>query len=801
MTLYSRLTQTLSDTSGTPFTTRKYNTNRKYNTTLKYTAPKLLACAIATSLLVACGGSDVESSAPEVPVASTDSDAPSAVFNLATRSFPLAIDLYGFDDDGTISLDDNSNPVTIGLNQIDGFSTTSAIDIYFEAELNPDTVAAFGNVLLINAATGIPAPIQAQALTLGSGEPIIRINPTMPLDSSTQYLVVLGDSIQTSSGESIDMPEDFKFAASSDLSSSDPTDSTIQALSAIQAWIAAGENTLSSANSPDGLALAYTFTTASNTTLTSVASSSEHVAPRTINWIDLDGGANNTIGGAPFFADAAGDTVTMVYQGQIALPQYMGELNTNPALDPFWTNANGNISGTNPLPEMVATEYAPIMITLPGDYSAGGGNDCTLLPSYPVAVFVHGITSNRSASLNWAQALASNACTATVVIDHPLHGMAPLSTDRNGNPVISTLTSILSVNAAEFATNGTSSPWAATVGALLQGGDTTFANLAERHDNVTRDATGARVSMTFGDTVETSAGQSGDNFINLINFARARDNLRQAALDQFNVLASLQTISINGKGLNTDSVSIIGHSLGGIVATSVTAAVNSDTAQAANDQLPQIQNLIVGNPGGQITKLLENSPAFGPTVVGGLAAAGVTQGTSSYESFLQVLQAMLDTADAIASPGLNGTPTLMYEMVGGAAIASGASLSDGLQALFSGIYPPDHTVPNFSYFGVEDSMNPYGGGIADAIGLTSGLTTAFSPLAGSTPLSEVLGLEVVNQSNTTPTSTALVVKMQSGTHSTFAANDDMAAFAEIIGQSLTFMNGAFTVTNTSVLAE
>jgi len=541
--------------------------------------------------------------------------------------------------------------------------------------------------------------------------------------------------------------------------------------------------------------------------------------------------------------DGSGDTSTIYYQGQIQLPNFLSSATLTTeftaagasaamAADADWsanttvgavldgalgndagstppkdTDGSTNVTYRYPFPQPdadVAVNYAPVLITMPAaaDYTGGGGQDCSGLTSVPVVLYAHGITGSRANSVAYAAGLAAN-CIATVAIDMPLHGIAPQRTDNNGaleaNP-------LLPFNMEYALAADTTSPWAGVIAAQVNGGDSTFADTAERHNNVYQNSSSLRVPMSFGDT---DAGTSGSTFINLSNFTRTRDNIRQAVVDLMNLNASLGNISteLDAQGalqLDTTQVFVAGHSLGAIVATTFAAVNNSASVLAGNTNLNEIQGVILANGGANLTKLLENSPTFGPVVTGGLAAAGVAQGTSSFEKFMYVFQSAVDVADPANSGSIlagTDTPVLAFNMVGGNALpgdASGISYPDGFKAL--GLFLPDPTVPNFDYF-ADAGTNPYAA-FASALGLSTGLDTAYAPLAGTQGLTTVLATEVVD-SATDVSGLASPLRVEarfaSGTHSTFANSDHPATFYELLGQSVTFIGGSYAVTNTTVL--
>lgn len=571
-------------------------------------------------------------------------------------------------------------------------------------------------------------------------------------------------------------------------------------------------------------------------------------AARTVNFVD-GATVDAVIGGdgasPASFIPGSADAYTRYYQGQIELPNFLGAatltteisavgISAAMAADADWSanatvgavldGALGNDAGTTPpkddddstnvtyrypFPEPEATNnFAPVLVTMPAaiDYSGGGtvpgASDCSSATSVPVVLYVHGITGSRGNSLGYAAGLAAN-CIATVAIDLPLHGIAPQRGDSNGvleaNP-------LLAFNMEYALVGDSSSPWAGVIAAGVGAGDTTFASTAERHNNVYQNSLNARVAMEFG---TEDAGTSGSAFINLSNFTRTRDNVRQAVVDLLNLNASLGNISteLEAQGalaLDPTKVFVAGHSLGAIVATTFAAVNNEPSVLAGNSNLNELQGVILANGGANLTKLLENSPSFGPSVIGGLAASGVNQGTSNFEKFMYVFQSALDVADP-ANSGLvlaaTDTPVLAFNMVGGNPLptdASGISYPDGFKA--AGVFLPDHTVPNYDYF-ADTGANPYAA-FAPALGLPSGIDTAYAPLAGTQGLANVLGTEVVdNATEVADLADPLraEVRFAAGTHSTFANADDTASFYEMLGQSVSLILGSYTVTNPTVL--
>ncbi|APR68113.1 hypothetical protein CN03_14920 [Thalassolituus oleivorans] len=587
-------------------------------------------------------------------------------------------------------------------------------------------------------------------------------------------------------------------------------------------------------------------------------------AARTVNIINgtnVDNAINTaksvTSGASPATFLGTTDSYTRYYQGQIALPNFLDKVTLTTeftasgvsaamAADADWSanttvgavldGALGNATGTTPpkdkdgstnvtyrypfpqpSTEGSGVNYAPMLITMPAkvDYSGGGanpaGSNCSSLAEVPVVLYVHGITGSRGNSLAYAAGLAAN-CVATIAIDLPLHGIAPLTTDSNGNTIDNALKGF---NVEPGKATLTSSPWAAVAAAYTP----TFDSLAERHNNIDQNSSSIRVAMDFDGTASTdgtdgtkASGKSGSAFINLSNFTRSRDNIRQAVVDLLNLNASLGNISTalkaqNALELDLDKVYLAGHSLGAIVATTYAAVNNDSTVLAANTDLHKIQGVILANGGAHISKLLENSPAFGPSIIGGLAAAGVDQGTTNFEKFMYVIQSTLDVVDP-ANAGLQlvktDTPLVLFNMVGGNSLPTDSaalakiSYPDGFKV--AGSYLPDHTVPNFDYFADADT-NPYAA-YASALGMKAEVLTSLAPMAGTNGLASIMGLETVNADTNSAdlkSPTSVVVRFAEGTHSTFANADAPAAFKEMLTESLLLIKGAYQPVTVSVL--
>ncbi|CAK9056546.1 Lysophospholipase VolA (Vibrio outer membrane lysophospholipase A), partial [Durusdinium trenchii] len=179
----------------------------------------------------------------------------------------------------------------------------------------------------------------------------------------------------------------------------------------------------------------------------------------------------------------------------------------------------------------------------------------------------------------------------------------------------------------------------------------------------------------------------------ILNFMDQDPDITEiAVVDLLNVRASLGGLDFDGtEGADLDSSSVyfVGHSLGTIVGAPFVAVAN-ESSNAADD-IVAAQLL---TPGAGIVRLLENSPAFAPSILGGLqAAAGLEQGDADLETFFNVFQAALDSADPINfadSLNQSGSKVLLSQVNGDQVIPNDAlenPLGDAFDAYLSGTEP------------------------------------------------------------------------------------------------------------------
>lgn len=398
-----------------------------------------------------------------------------------------------------------------------------------------------------------------------------------------------------------------------------------------------------------------------------------------------------------------------------------------------------NVTYRYPFAAKQASLRVPVQVTLPTSAMCAGAypND-----QFPVVIYVHGITSDRTSVIALAHSLADKACIATVAIDLPTHGV----------PANSSAAQLLNIERGMIAA-------------------TADAAAVERHfEFIMNTSTGMPAKMQFGlatDSPLYPAQGSGQWFINLANLQNTRDNLKQAVMDLLNLNATLGLIDADRDGkadFNTGRVSVVGVSLGGIVATTFVnvnqAAIAGDMATGFTPRLNSVDAMAISVAGGSLPKILENSPSFAPSVLGGLAAAGVTQGTSNFENFLYVAQSTVDSADPInfAQSLDTNVPVLVQEIVGG---GSAAALGD------TKTYVKDKVVPNNAFPAGYNAALP-------------------APLVGTDPLASLLGAVAPSAGPglKDASGTPLLLRMTIGHHASLLRPNESGSAAPVNGEYL-----------------
>ncbi|MGY6587743.1 MAG: Ig-like domain-containing protein [Wenzhouxiangella sp.] len=599
-----------------------------------------LALVLSLLWLVGCGGgSSVDRATPQEPATNPGGDPITAVM---TANFDPAAGVLPFPNNllllGTTDLtlnppvadpSDFSDPAA-ALATLDGFSTVAPWSFTFSRRINPSTVVPGSSVRLFEvqfqqgtiAVTGINRELvpgqdffATVAPTDASGQTVAVI-PLRPLNEMTGYMAVVTNGITDTDGNPATPSQTYfltkrtqPLVTSAGISTEPLLDNaSAGALEPLRQLVNAQEAAAASAGiARDDIVLSFTATTQSVSPVLNVIRSqaaptsiqmgqacipqagcltTSDVIPGTPGIADLYIGVMETpyFGGIP---SAANPTAPLTQFWRAAPGAYV------PPFDQFGLNPNStNITVANPIPVETGRPNIPVLMTVP---NAGSGQTRPA-SGWPVVIFQHGITGNRSQMLALADTMASIGF-ATIAIDLPLHGI----TDP---------TSPLYVENTPF-------------GPIA--GERTF------DLDLQNNATGAPGP-------DGNIDPSGTWFINLQSLLTSRDNLRQAQADLSTLALNIPSIDLTGDGLSdvdASNINFVGLSLGAMSGVPFLAVE------------PTVSNGVLSVPGGGIANLLAGSETFGPQIRAGLQAAGVEPFSADYFQFLLIAQTVLDSADPI----------------------------------------------------------------------------------------------------------------------------------------------------------
>ncbi len=587
---------------------------------------QLLIMTFAVWFLVGCGtDGEVTVEAPQagayVVMDSDNSDIP------YPNDILFAPNSASTDDagDGTLNIPyepvDSDASLKEALNVLDGFSTTAPISVSFTGEVNASTLP--GNVHLYkvvatdsNATHPVPMVVGFEAeLTFGvdyfatlNGSKIV-ILPLKPLASSSNYMVVLTNGIVDDAGYPLAPDVATSLLLSADAlidGEGNPTvDMTLEDALQIEGLRQLTQLMIAQAEAQgvtrEEIVMTWSFATQSIGEVQAALAGSSMQAQL---GLAPTGGTTQT-----FVPSLAG--IADVYFGSLSnLPQYMPQASAANPL-PALQGRFGFETGSS-LPLIEANVTIPAVATVP--------NGCGAEPAagWPVIIYQHGITRQRSDLLAYAETFAAN-CYAAIAIDLPLHGITETNTSIN--------------------------PF------YMAGIERTF-----DIDVVTEDA-------DFNIIAEVPDGiidSTGAHYMNLLSLLTTRDNMRQTTSDLLQLESALG--SALGVKFDTTHVHFVSHSLGTIASIGYL------------DHTTALQTATLAMPGQGIMQLLNNSAVFGPTLEAGLAAKGVIKGTSEYESFLVAAQTVIDDTDPAnyaLSIGAKPLPMLFFEAIGNGSDGSG----------------------------------------------------------------------------------------------------------------------------------
>ena len=563
------------------------------------------------------------------------------------------------------------------LNSLDGFGVNTEMTIRFSKKVDPATLAAPGSIVILETVQRtvvasassiarvpvgvrrvlVPGVDYSVGLSTASDADgtVVSIKPLKPLTPSTGgimagapaglvdqsgvgYVVIVTNAVKSVDGDLASADDEYALIRQAVYSPTDPSnpasncDSVGNVTLAGVCRLTAPQLAIAqAAHIPSGaIALTFSFTTESTRdTLVQMANAvlsgpapalAARVLQNPVTGVDLTD--KDILDPAHQIPELLG--VANVFEGTITLPYYQATPadatvgDPAPSLTGQWQTGNAlslvpgkagstRITRYNPLPAARHTMAVPVMITVPN-------NTPRPEAGWPVVIFVHGITRNRSDMLALSEAYAE-AGYAVAAIDLPLHGITP--TDP----------------AAALRIPG----------------------VAERTFDMDY------VSNTTG--MPGPDGQvdgSGANFIQVTSPITSRDNLRQAVIDQLalaRALAAQTTILVTDTGpvpapFDPNRIQLAGQSLGGIVGAT-TASLPSN-----------INSFALSVPGGGISDLLLQSATFGPPI-GGAVAAKLGANTFLFNRMFGDAQAAVDAGDPLNHIALAtaNKPILLHKVV------------------------------------------------------------------------------------------------------------------------------------------
>lgn len=630
-----------------------------------------LALALSTLLLAACSSSSNAPRAVPAPPATNDSGTVAtailtARFDPATSVLPFPINLLlsGTNDltlNPPVANPNNFSDPAVVLSALDGFSTVAPWSFSLSAPPNPLTLRGGASIRIFEVTLtgpggavtrivrelGSPAEfVVTQAPSDPTGRTVVML-PTAPLKPLTSYMAVITDDVRDAAGN--DATPDTTYFLTKRTSplcvngqSTDPLIPTANAcaLEPLRQLTNAQEAAAAGAGIPrDEIVLSWVATTQSTATVLQAVQSRTTRSSATVAPTGLNLGA---IGQPP---------VANIFIGIINVPYYLqAPAAATPqaqaiVLQTFWRAAPGayvppfnalglsptstNLTFANPFPVAQSARNIPLLLTVPN------ANSGRVRPAagWPVVIFMHGITGNRTQALGLAATMA-NSGFAVIAIDQPLHGI----TD-------------------------TASPFYIR--------NTPFGAVASERtfdvDLINNTLGGCPPGQSI--CPDGRIDGSGAHFINLGSLLTSRDNLRQAVVDLMTLAKTIPSISIDGDAIGDfdgSRIVFVGQSLGGIVGTAFMATEST------------VSTGVLNVPGGGIARLLEASPTFGPQIRAGLAAAaGLQPNTPSYDQFFLIAQSALDSVDPINFGSVGQNKRILAQLV----VGNGSTI------------PPDQVVP------------------------------------------------------------------------------------------------------------
>jgi platelet-activating factor acetylhydrolase isoform II len=515
-----------------------------------------------------------------------------------------------------------TSPLASALNTVDGFSTTAVISALFNAPIDPASVVPWNplamaptaaSLIVFDATNATPlvpgVDYQARLSTAAGTEgTTIEILPLRPLRPRTRYLFYLTTGIRSAAGQAAGADTVFRAVRDAHLAglTSVPGAPQLTPLFPVIAPLMTAA-TQGLGLSGTSILVAWSMQTQSISNVLDVVAQGTTARTAVL--------ANTGMTTAQLGVGLPG--LASIYTGFIEVPYYGDPANP---LTTFWLNAQQvppNVTNPTPVPR-VAAKRIPLLATLPSPASGR-----TQPPAgWPVVIFQHGITLNRTVMFAMADSFAQQGF-AVVAIDLPLHGV----TDTT-NP-------------------------------LYQGPGSPFGN-NERHSNL--DNVGA-----VGVFAPDGQIDNGWQILNVQNPLNARDHIRQAVADTLQLTRTLPVLNFPDGDPNPDldgaRIHFVGISLGSII-SGVFLGLDSDVSTAT-----------LSSPAGPWTSILTDPEAidFGGPIRNALSAQGLPPGTVGFEAFVRDLQTVIDPVDPVnyATQAAALHPLHVIEVLGDPAVPNG----------------------------------------------------------------------------------------------------------------------------------
>ena len=579
-----------------------------------------LVSLVAVAIVSGCEGG---SSDTPPPITFTPAPAPAGTGFVALYAPPVDVvpypnDLYNPSGTKLAVPVKITSPLANALNTLDGFSTTAVINAPFNAPLdpaslipwNPSSMApAAASIVVLNATTNAPL-VPAVDYTVrisaaaGSSNALLEIVPLKPLNERQRYVFIVTSRVRSTAN--VAAGADLIFGAVRDAHLAGlPSVPGQPALDPLFPAIAPLINAATALGIPGkDVVVAWSMQTQSIDDVLDVIDATTPARPAVL----VSAGITTAQLGLnlPGFASIYTGYLDIAYYGDPANP-----------LTSFWVSSSlapPNIQNPAPVAR-VPSKRIPLLATLPNAQSGrtepGSG--------WPVVIFQHGITLNRTVMLSMADSFAQ-AGFAVVAIDLPLHGI----TD-------------------------TASPF-------YQGPNSPFGN-NERHFNL--DNVGATGVFAPDGQID-----NGWQILNVANPLNARDHIRQAVADTIALKRTLPGLNFPDGDANPDldanRIHFVGISLGSII-SGVFLGLDSDVKTAT-----------LSSPAGPWTSILTDPQAidFGGPIRNALSAQGLPPGTIGFDNFVRDLQTVIDPVDPVnfAIDAALNHPIHVIEVLGDTAI-------------------------------------------------------------------------------------------------------------------------------------